>query len=757
MIGHYDMMFYSEVSKDLLKLLGDKDQQIEKAELQTGKEQNQNGGDQIEEQKAEEKPAAPQIKMTPQQMQAEMMKKMAAAGKAKKGGKAGGASKGGKGGKGAAAAQKPAQVQQPKAEIKAEEAVDKETRKRMDTEQMLRYCDSLLEYKARHVDTVWTILRCVNQSKEARIMNYQDTTLKNVIVPAIRLLNYSSTRFTTYFFLENLFVDDRHSPLYGIRGPLMNCLQSVQENRIYQRTVYDFQKFFNHVRQSADFSDMGTGFLQMILMLANFVLQSLEVNLSVKESALVVAQEILDTNPHVKNLDLVRLTINMMKSNYIGKNLSGFLNKLLRRISKEELAIMLQRLFEYDPIARQKFLNEILAQPDPLFCPVWFSTQMWIMQFDEEFFSVSRKIWNKYGLVLRSGVLELDQEAELNNIYHHLRSGNTAVFDMAVKAAVAAVEILQHKYDDIVDDLLKFYHSEMVIVKQMNLEALRKTGDDNNFEGDKRFNRIALPIIVQKTGTFIPHQSVQKLLDFFIDTGSADNDPKISSRCLEAADSVIHARGPDCAGKILQILERYIEQADEFKPESVQHSIVLIGTLSSYLDKNGQKRLIQTFEKMLQLLSRHKDSEGYEQVSRAICKCIPLLSRFFEDRTKQIFNEQFTIIRQGKDEKELRGAAFACAGIIKGQGIKFFKEREVIGILQKECFTGKKVDPLRLQAGLMLYETLAFALGRAFEPNIKTILPNILNCISDPREAVRLCANAANEQIVRNMSNYAIK
>jgi hypothetical protein len=30
----------------------------------------------------------------------------------------------------------------------------------------------------------------------------------------------------------------------------------------------------------------------------------------------------------------------------------------------------------------------------------------------------------------------------------------------------------------------------------LNLEALQKTGDDNNFEGNKRFNRIALPQIV---------------------------------------------------------------------------------------------------------------------------------------------------------------------------------------------------------------------------------------------------------------------
>lgn len=160
-------------------------------------------------------------------------------------------------------------------------------------------------------------------------------------MPAIRLLNYNCTRFSTFHFLQNLFMDNRESPFYGIRIPLMSCLENVQENKIYQRTQYNFQKFFQHIRQRADFSDMNVGYLQMILMLANFVLQSLEVNLSVKESALTVAQEILETNVRVKNMDLVRLTINMMKSNYIGKNLSSYLNKLIRRLSQEELAIML--------------------------------------------------------------------------------------------------------------------------------------------------------------------------------------------------------------------------------------------------------------------------------------------------------------------------------------------------------------------------------------------------------------------------------
>jgi hypothetical protein len=52
----------------------------------------------------------------------------------------------------------------------------------------------------------------------------------------------------------------------------MGNILCIQEDKIYQRTVYDFQKFFEHVRQTADFSDMDVGYLQMILMLANFVL-----------------------------------------------------------------------------------------------------------------------------------------------------------------------------------------------------------------------------------------------------------------------------------------------------------------------------------------------------------------------------------------------------------------------------------------------------------------------------------------------------
>jgi len=63
-------------------------------------------------------------------------------------------------------------------------------------------------------------------------------------------------------------------------------------------------------------------------------------------------------------------------------------------------------------VPRREVLNTLLNYDMPLFCPVWFSSQIWILQFDEELGPVARKIWNKFGLVLRSGVVDYQGETE---------------------------------------------------------------------------------------------------------------------------------------------------------------------------------------------------------------------------------------------------------------------------------------------------------------------------------------------------------
>ena len=272
-IGPYDMMFYAQMAKDLMgNVFKQKDEEIVRKEINLGSEAAERKGEEErkqaeeqkqkeEEEKKEEKKEEPKKKMTVAQMQAAAMKMAASKKKAAKGGA------GAKGGKGAAKAppkQEPAKEEK-KAEPKQEEPeapiLEKGAQKALDTSTVINFCDQVRQVKAEHCATVFEILRIVNQSKDSNVLNYQDKTLDYVIMPCIRLLNYTATRFCTYFFLENLFKDNRDTPFYSIRVNLMSCILQVQADKIMQRTVGDFQKLFEHLREQAEFADMDSGYL----------------------------------------------------------------------------------------------------------------------------------------------------------------------------------------------------------------------------------------------------------------------------------------------------------------------------------------------------------------------------------------------------------------------------------------------------------------------------------------------------------------
>lgn len=172
-------------------------------------------------------------------------------------------------------------------------------------------------------------------------------TLAFLTMPLLKLMNLTATRFDSIFFTQNLLNENRHSPFFSIKGSLLTGLISVADNKLTNRSINDISACLNKLNKNADFAEMGVGSLKICLTIANFVLKDPSVNLSVKEIGLVVAQSILTDNTVVQMIDLVRLTVNMLKTNYISQNLSGFLRKLIRRTNKIEIALLLQPLFEY--------------------------------------------------------------------------------------------------------------------------------------------------------------------------------------------------------------------------------------------------------------------------------------------------------------------------------------------------------------------------------------------------------------------------
>jgi hypothetical protein len=134
---------------------------------------------------------------------------------------------------------------------------------------------------------------------------------------------------------------DKNSPFFRIKGSLLQGLIAVADNKLSNKATEQISKCLHNLNKNANFNEMGVGSLKICLTIANFVLKDPSVNLSIKEIGLIVAQAILLDNNVVQMIDLVRLTVNMLKTNYISHNLSGFLKQLIRRTNKTEIALLL--------------------------------------------------------------------------------------------------------------------------------------------------------------------------------------------------------------------------------------------------------------------------------------------------------------------------------------------------------------------------------------------------------------------------------
>ena len=100
-------------------------------------------------------------------------------------------------------------------------------------------------------------------------------------------------------------------------------------------------------------------------------------------------------------------------------------------------------------------------------------------------------------------------------------------------------------------------------------------------------NRIAVPEILKKVAHLVSANSFKKIFDFFITKGCLDQTEAVSKACLEAALTIISAKGSDYSEEILRILENYINEAKKHSELSKNQAIVMIGSLAGYLDNTS--------------------------------------------------------------------------------------------------------------------------------------------------------------------------
>ena len=93
-----------------------------------------------------------------------------------------------------------------------------------------------------------------------------------------------------------------------------------------------------------------------------------------------------------------------------------------------------------------------------------------MLLFDDELSTLARKIWNRFGLYLRTEVISLQHESTDRNLFHYMRSQNTSVFNFTIQASASAIEMLQYvDQSSIIADLESFYDSEWVQIEMLSI------------------------------------------------------------------------------------------------------------------------------------------------------------------------------------------------------------------------------------------------------------------------------------------------
>jgi hypothetical protein len=171
---------------------------------------------------------------------------------------------------------------------------------------------------------------------------------------------------------------------------------------------------------------------------------------------------------------------------------------------------------------------------------------MWILLFDEDLGSLSRKIFNKFGLTLRSEALELEHERQTKNVFHFLRDKNFGIFSMATKAVSSAMELMRTspRLNKLIEDLITFYASEwqeieLESAKAIEADFMKNKEIQKNLIADHRTNRIAVPQIFGRAAKLLQPQHFEKVLNFLITEACLDRNEEIKDSAAKAALALI--------------------------------------------------------------------------------------------------------------------------------------------------------------------------------------------------------------------------
>ncbi|KAJ7333816.1 eIF-2-alpha kinase activator GCN1 [Desmophyllum pertusum] len=368
--------------------------------------------------------------------------------------------------------------------------------------------------------------------------------------------------------------------------------------------------------------------------------------------------------------------------------------------------------------------------------------RLWVAKFDvdEENAKVGERLWEGVGY----SVPEPLCSALLEDVVHDVE----VIRKAAAPALAAAVTEHPDVAPSILQQLVDLYNVKLKVPPPVVDSLGRVVSGDTLDPWDAR---CGISLALGELSPTLSEEEVPPLFVFFVPTGLGDHNLEVRKHMLNAALKAVNDHGKTNISLLLPVFEQFLDMApDTSAHDTIRQSvIILMGCLARHLDKDDPK-VRPIVGKLLNALSTPS-----QQVQEAVANCLPPLVPAIKSEAPEMVKNLLNQLLDSTVYGERKGAAFGLAGLVKGLGILFLKQLNIMSTLQ-DAIQDKKNYRHR-EGALFAYEMLCSMLGRLFEPYVVHVLPNLLLCFGDGNQYVREATDDTARAVMKNLSAHGVK
>lgn len=397
--------------------------------------------------------------------------------------------------------------------------------------------------------------------------------------------------------------------------------------------------------------------------------------------------------------------------------------------------------------------NALLSSAEPLdFTDLDFSAELWLVMHDDSLQNadLAKTLFDENAMVVDTSTRE--------RTIPYLNSPSEFVQICASRAIASTFEHFHDGMQELLQELMNIYieaaAEEPLDYDRFGQVVIKKNAPDKK---SKTRKTIALAIIELSSLADFESSHGADIMGFLLQSLAngrcplADISSEVRSAMLQAGGSIIKVHGKVLVETLLPIFEQGLmrqgsSQEDDWTREA---AVILYGAAASYLN-DVDSRVPKVIDQLLTTLSTPSES-----VQLAIAQCLPSLVAKDPAHQADYLHNMLSLLADGRNYAERRGAAFGLSGIVKGCGVSSLQAMQVLQSLEA-AITNKKSVKAR-QGALFAYECFAQLLGNLWEPYVQQIIALLLLTFADNDADVRNATQDTAKAIMSHISGYGVQ